>query len=181
MFSKNKVPPEHLAMMYNMADCTVNIADAEGFGLATLESLATETPIIVTMTGGLQEQVTKCEKVSVETMLERNRTAARVTKYAHGFGIEPSSKSIIGSLDVPYIYEDRLSGDKVVDALVQFYNLTEEERKEMGAAGRAHVMKNYNFDTFIRQWDELFTSVYENSGAWATRKNYKAYSFKEVV
>ena len=82
---------------------------------------------------------------------------------------------------MPYIYEDRLSGDKVVDALVQFYNLTEEERKEMGAAGRAHVMKNYNFDTFIRQWDELFTSVYENSGAWATRKNYKAYSFKEVV
>ena len=44
--------------MYNMADCTINISDAEGFGLATLESLACETPIIVNMTGGLQEQVT---------------------------------------------------------------------------------------------------------------------------
>ena len=47
--------------MYNMADCTINISDAEGFGLGTLESLSCETPIIVTMTGGLQEQVTDGE------------------------------------------------------------------------------------------------------------------------
>ena len=38
--------------------CTVGISDAEGFGLSTFESLACETPIVVTMTGGLQEQVT---------------------------------------------------------------------------------------------------------------------------
>jgi glycosyltransferase involved in cell wall biosynthesis len=168
-------------MMYNMADCTVNVADAEGFGLATLESLATETPIIVTMTGGLQEQVTKCENVSLETMIKRNKTAARVTQYEHGFGIEPSSKSIIGSLEVPYIYEDRLNGDKVVDALVQFYNLTQEERRQMGIEGRKHVMENYNFDTFIKQWDEVFTAVHTHGGSWETRKNYKAYSFKEVA
>ena len=57
---KNRGPAE-LAMMYNMADCTINISDAEGFGLATLESLACGTPIIVNMTGGLQEQVTDGE------------------------------------------------------------------------------------------------------------------------
>ena len=38
--STDKLPPEHLAVMYNMADVTVNISDAEGFGLGTLESLA---------------------------------------------------------------------------------------------------------------------------------------------
>ena len=90
MFSKEKIPPSHLAMMYNMADCTINIADAEGFGLSTLESLACETPIIVSMTGGLQEQVTDGENW-------------------FGVGIEPSSKAIIGSQEVPYIYEDRLN------------------------------------------------------------------------
>ena len=57
LLSTKKLPPEHLAAMYNMADCTVNISDAEGFGLATLESLSCGTPIIVNMTGGLQEQV----------------------------------------------------------------------------------------------------------------------------
>ena len=61
MFSKEKLPASHLNLLYNIADCTVNISDAEGFGLGTLESLATETPIVVTMTGGLQEQVTDGE------------------------------------------------------------------------------------------------------------------------
>ena len=58
MISTNKIPPEDLAVMYNTADFTINISDAEGFGLATLESLSCGTPIIVNMTGGLQEQVT---------------------------------------------------------------------------------------------------------------------------
>ena len=37
--SKEKISPEALAAIYNAADCTINISDAEGFGLATLESL----------------------------------------------------------------------------------------------------------------------------------------------
>jgi glycosyltransferase involved in cell wall biosynthesis len=57
-FFKNKMPPEALGFMYNMADCTINISDAEGFGLSYIESLSCGTPIIVNMTGGLQEQVT---------------------------------------------------------------------------------------------------------------------------
>ena len=79
-----------MARIYGMVDCTINISDAEGFGLSTLESLACETPIIVTMTGGLQEQVTD-------------------GKEWFGIGIEPTSRAIIGSQDIPWIYEDRLS------------------------------------------------------------------------
>ena len=62
MLSTKKIPPEALAVMYNISDCTINISDAEGFGLATLESLSCGTPIIVSMTGGLQEQVTDGKK-----------------------------------------------------------------------------------------------------------------------
>jgi glycosyltransferase involved in cell wall biosynthesis len=57
LFSTKKVGQSELAALYNMADCTINISDAEGFGLATLESLSCGTPIIANMTGGLQEQV----------------------------------------------------------------------------------------------------------------------------
>ncbi len=35
-FSTQKVDFPHLAAMYNIADVTVNISDAEGFGLSTL-------------------------------------------------------------------------------------------------------------------------------------------------
>ena len=70
--STAKVSPQELAAMYNTADFTINISDAEGFGLATMESLSCGTPIIVNMTGGLQEQVTDGENW-------------------FGFGIQPSS------------------------------------------------------------------------------------------
>ena len=44
LFSRQKVSPQDLSNIYNMADLTINIADAEGFGLGTLESLSCGTP-----------------------------------------------------------------------------------------------------------------------------------------
>jgi glycosyltransferase involved in cell wall biosynthesis len=162
MLSREKIPPQDMAMMYNMADCTINISDAEGFGLATLESLACETPIIVNMTGGLQEQVTDGDNW-------------------FGFGIEPCSKAVIGSQEVPYIYEDRINKDDFVNALTNFYNLTTEERAELGRLGAEYVSKNYNFDDFINQWDRILTEAHEKWGSWSTRTGYKPYTFLEIT
>jgi len=161
IFSKSKVSPEQLSVMYNMADCTINIADAEGFGLGTLESLSCETPIIVNMTGGLQEQVTDGENW-------------------FGIGIEPASKAIIGSLNVPFIREDRLNEDDVVDAMYKMFSMSEEDRQKLGKAGREHVLKNYNFDTFRNTWIEVMTDLHEKHGSWETRKNYKKWELLEV-
>ena len=57
ILSTQKVPPEVLSMLYNLADCTINISDAEGFGLSTLESLACGTPIISSNSSALPEIV----------------------------------------------------------------------------------------------------------------------------
>jgi glycosyltransferase involved in cell wall biosynthesis len=159
--SQQKMLPEDLAMVYSSADCTINIADAEGFGLATLESLACETPIIVNMTGGLQEQVTDGEEW-------------------FGYGIEPSSKCIIGSQEVPWIYEDRISKEDFLDCMMNFYNLSKEERSELGRKGRQHVLKNYGFDTHGKQWYKVINDAIEEFGSWDNRKNYKHWSFEEL-
>ena len=161
LFSQNKVDSPVLSMMYNMADCTINISDAEGFGLATLESLSCETPIIVSLTGGLQEQITD-------------------GKNYFGIGIKPASKSIIGSQQVPYIYEDRLSGADVTAAMLEMYNKTSEELAALGKAGRGHVTKNYNFQDYGSKWVELMLQVHEQHGSWENRKNYKSWELTEV-
>ncbi len=162
MFSTQKISPQHLAGMYNMADCTINISDAEGFGLATLESLSCATPIIVNMTGGLQEQVTD----GIEFF---------------GVGIMPTSKSIIGSQEVPYIYEDRIDKGQFFSALSKMYNISKEARKEMGTKGRQHVEKNYNFKDFEKTWVDFMDGVVKENGSWETRKNYSGIRFKEVA
>ena len=161
LLSTQKTPPESLALIYNLADCTINISDAEGFGLATLESLSCGTPIIVNMTGGLQEQVTDGENWL-------------------GIGIEPSSKAIIGSQDVPYIYEDRINKEDFISALTKMVEMSPEEREALGQAGCEHVRKNYSFDKFTKNWIEVMDDVIEKNGSWETRKNYNAYEFMEL-
>ena len=160
LLSTDKIPPPNLAAMYNISDCTVNISDAEGFGLGTLESLSCGTPIVVTMTGGLQEQVTDGEDW-------------------FGIGIEPVSKSLIGSQQVPYIYEDRICEKDFVSALNKIHDMSREERKELGKKGREHVLKNYNFENFNKAWVNLITKIYEEKGSWDTRKGYKPWSITE--
>jgi glycosyltransferase involved in cell wall biosynthesis len=160
-FSVNKVDFEHLAAMYNIADVTVNISDAEGFGLSTLESLCCGTPIIVNMTGGLQEQVTDGENW-------------------FGVGIEPASKAVIGSQDIPFIYEDRLNKEDFISALEKMYNMTNKEREEMGKKGQEHVNRKYNFNKYIANWRETLKHVHEKNGSWDTRKNYNSWELLEV-
>ncbi len=160
-FSTNKLDFPHMAAMYNMADVTVNISDAEGFGLATLESLSCGTPIIVNMTGGLQEQVTDGENW-------------------FGVGLQPSSKSIIGSQDIPYIYEDRINGDEFISSLMKIYEMSSKKRRELGLKGEAHVKENYNFAKYCSNWDNLLKDVHKKHGSWENRKNYKTWEFSEV-
>jgi len=162
MISNAKVAPSLLSDMYNMAACTINISDAEGFGLATLESLSCGTPIIVTMTGGLQEQVTDGEEW-------------------FGIGIEPSSKTIVGSQQVPYIYEDRISKEDFIAALHKIYNMSQDERDELGKKGRQHVEKNYSFEQYCDTWVKTITDVYEKHGSWEDRKGYKSWELLEIV
>lgn len=161
MFSTKKMPPPELNIFYNAADVTCGISDAEGFGLSTFESLATGTPIIVSMTGGLQEQVTDG------------------TKW-FGIGIEPASKAIIGSQAVPFIYEDRISKEGFLSAMKEMYYKNEEERTEMGDRGIKHIEENYNFEKTLKQWDTLLTDIHERYGSWETRKNYNKWEMLTV-
>ena len=156
MLSTEKLPPEHLAAIYNAVDVTVNISDAEGFGLSTLESLSCATPIIVNMTGGLQEQVQTSQGFA-------------------GFPLFPVSKALIGSQNVPYIYEDRLSKNQFVNTLTKMFALSKEEREEMGMLGFKHVQENYGFEKFKQKWVQTMLKVYEN------KQEYSNILFKEVA
>ena len=162
LFSTQKLSIEQMPLFYNLADVTVNISDAEGFGLATLESLSCGTPIIATMTGGLQEQVVG-------------------NLGMNGIGLYPSSKAIIGSQQVPYIYEDRISKKAFMAALDQMYDGGEEFREELGSNGRQHVLENYNFEIFNKKWVNLMLKIHEEEGSWETRKGYSSITFKEVA
>ena len=98
----------------------------------------------------------------------------------NGVGLDIEFKSLVGSQTVPYIYEDRLNGDEVVDAMVKIFNMSEEERKKLGKLGREHVLKNYNFETFSTRWPEILDDIHKKYGSWENRKNYNSWHLLEV-
>jgi len=161
MISPLKYPEDKMAMLYNMVDCTINISDAEGFGLSTLESLFCGTPIIVNNTGGLQEQVTDGQ-----------------TEF--GVGIDPKVKNVIGSQVVPYIYEDKIAKEDFLAAMKKIYNMSAEERAALGASGRQYVLENYSQAKAVEAWDNLITEIYQTSGSWQTRTGHKNWKLVEV-
>jgi len=162
LFSRKKIEPEGLAAFYNIADVTISVSDAEGFGLSTLESLSCGTPIIATVTGGLQDQLFNGDDVC-------------------GIPLFPASKAIIGSQDVPYIYEDRLKAEHVKSALSNMYDMGKEERRKLGELGRKHVLENFNMDKYKSRWVEFMQKVYDQEGSWSTRKKYNGIVFKEIA
>ena len=59
-------------------------------------------------------------------------------------------------------------------------NMSDEERKEMGRLGREHVLKNYNYENYKKQWVEIMDEVCETQGSWENRKNYNSWKLAEV-
>lgn len=161
LISNARISSEELAKIYNAADCTINISDAEGFGLSVLESLNCGTPVIINRTGGMQDQA--------------------IGKNGEQFGIaiEPASKSIVGSQEVPYIYEDRISKEDFINAMLKIHNMSRQERKELGKKGNEYVTEAFNFNSFAKSWDRIFKECYEKNGSWENRKNYKSLYVKE--
>jgi glycosyltransferase involved in cell wall biosynthesis len=112
------------------------------------------------MTGGLKEQVTDGETF-------------------FGVGIEPCSRAVIGSLEVPFIFEDRISEKDFVEALEKVHNMTFTERYELGTKAVKYVEENYSFKQFKDSWYNLFKEIVEEHGSWPNRK-YSRWELKKL-
>lgn len=139
-FSVDKVIPERMNQLYNIADVTINLSDNEGFGLATAESIAAGTPVIVTVTGGLQDQcgfVDENGNPPVFTNEWGTNSDGRYKK--HGRWVTPlfpGARSVQGSIPTPYIMADYAKWEDAAEALMFWYAIGRDERKKRGLEGR---------------------------------------------
>ena len=87
---------------------------------------------------------------------------------------------MIGSLQVPYIYEDRVSQDDFEKCLNKALKLPKNRYKKMAAAGIKHVSENYSFENYTKSWIKTMDNFIEKHGSWENRKNYNNIRFKEI-
>jgi hypothetical protein len=113
------------------------------------------TPIVVNVTGGLQDQCgfSINESGNVRYLNEEDyveigslhdyRKWKNNKELTHGdwaFPVWPSNRSLQGSVPTPYIFDDRVDFIDVADALFNAYELSREERKQRGILGREFVI-----------------------------------------
>ena len=185
-FSEKKLEPNQLNWLYNMVDITINIASNEGFGLGTCESLMTGTPIILNVTGGMQDQCgfrLKGKHVTAEDYNEiksfhDDRKWKNHPDLTWGEWVKPvwpSNRALVGSIPTPYIFDDRCRFDDAADMIKEWYDMDSEKRKECGMKGyefvnREDVMMSSTqmSENFIKHMDKGFEM-------WKPKKRFTMY------
>ena len=171
--------PFHDGMMnrlFNSADVYVNMASNEGFGLGSAEALTVGTPIIVNMTGGLQDQCGIRDDdgnlLTPDDYIELGSNHRGKYK-THGEWVKPvypASISLQGSPPTPYIWDDRCNPEDVAVNLREFYDMGREERKRLGALGTKFCRENQMTATAMGEnFIKSMNSAFEN---WKPRIRY---------
>ena len=153
IFSTAKLENKHMNFLYNIADVTINLASNEGFGLGTCESLMCGTPIIVNVTGGLQDQCGFRIKDKLLTSLDYKEVKSlhEWKKWEHNEELTwgewckpvwPKTRSLMGSIPTPYIFDDRPDFEDASEKIKEWYEVPKENRDKCGLKGHEFVMSD---------------------------------------
>jgi len=157
IFSTDRIDFGKLNVLHNIADCCINISYAEGFGLATLEAMQCGKPIIALKTGGLTRQVVDHRDGS-----------------ENGVALDVDFKTLVGSQQVPFIYEDYSSAEATAEAIYKIYSMPKEERENLGNKAREYVKSEFSYKKTIESWNDTMLETIEN---WKTK--YDRWVFEE--
>ena len=171
--------PFHDGMMnrlFNSADVYVNMASNEGFGLGSAEALTVGTPIIVNMTGGMQDQCglrdDEGNLLTPEDYIELGSNHRGKYK-THGEWVKPvypASISLQGSPPTQFIWDDICNPEDVAVNLREFYDMGREERKRLGALGTKFCRENQLTATVMGEnFIKSMNGAFEN---WKPRIRY---------
>ena len=186
IFSEKRRTVNELNWNYNIADATINIANNEGFGLATAESVMAGTPIIVNVTGGLQDQcgfevsgklLTAEDYIKIGSLHQWREWEGKAKPGPWALPIWSRALALAGSVPTPYIWDDRVDIEDVADAIVEMYNTPKEVRKANALVGRTAFIGDMGLThtNMCQQLENGIESVFEN---WKPRERFEVFKIK---
>ena len=182
-FSTEKLSPQQLNQLYNIADAQILLTSNEGWGLSLTEAILAGTVIIANVTGGMQDQMRFEDGFgnwwNPTPELPSNHTGRLKNHGSWAFPVYPTNRSIQGSPKTPYIFDDRCTSEDACDRIFEIYSLDKTLRDELGEHGRAWALGEAGFtgeamgDRAIVALDKLFNT-------WTPREKYELINCNEV-
>ena len=183
IFSGKKLSTDQLNYLYNIADVTINIAGNEGFGLTTAESVMAGTPIIVNVTGGLQDQcgfkldgkyLTADDYIKIGSLHKWRDWEDKVTWGEWARPVWSRAQSLTGSVPTPYIWDDKVDIYDVATAMEEMYNTPKETLKENGLEGRRAFIEDMGL-TKENMCQQLVNGIESTFTNWKPRRRYELF------
>lgn len=125
---------EDLAKIINLFDIYIQHANCEGFGLPQVEAAACGIPVMGTDYSAMESVI-------------RNLGGIPITPQALYKELETGCLRAVPN--------NRLTADK----LLEFFNQSDEHRKNMGLKTREAFLKHYQWDKSGKAWEDYFDSV----------------------
>jgi glycosyltransferase involved in cell wall biosynthesis len=171
-----------------MVDCTINIANNEGFGLGTAESVMAGTPIIVNVTGGLQDQcgfrfkdsgklLTEDDYVEIGSLHNWREWQDKLSWGEWAIPVWSKAQSLAGSVPTPYIWDDRVDIYDVAKAIEEMYNTPKEERKVAGLKGREAFIGEMGL-SHTNMCNTLVNGIESTFQNWTPRQRFEVFKIK---
>jgi len=183
-FSHDKIDHASLNKMYNIADATILLSSAEGWGLSLTEALVTSTPIIANVTGGMQDQMRfeypKNTWFEPTPELPSNNRGTIKTHGEWAFPVYPSNLSIVGSPVTPYIWDDRCNPEDAADRIMELYKMSPEERQERGEKGRQWALGDEAGFTAQMMGDRVIEACDTLFNTWTPRSKYELVKIEKL-
>jgi len=186
IFSEKRRPVNELNWNYNIADATINIANNEGFGLATAESVMTGTPIIVNVTGGLQDQcgftldgklLEADDYIKIGSLHEWRKWEKTVKAGEWATPVWSRALALAGSVPTPYIWDDRVDIEEVAEAIEKVYNTPKDIRKANGLKGREAFINQMGL-THTNMCQTLIDGIESTFENWKPRERFEVFKIK---
>jgi glycosyltransferase involved in cell wall biosynthesis len=178
---------EQMNYLFNSIDVYINLASNEGFGLGSCEALSVGKPIVVNVTGGLQDQCGFYKRdiapdgsgytrkyLTAEDYIEfRSNHKQKIVDHGEwAKPVWPSNISLQGSPQTPYIFDDRCQYQDAGEALKYWYDAGSEERDRCGQLGMEFV-KDKKIGMDSKEMGQRFIDSMETAfEKWKPKKKY---------
>jgi glycosyltransferase involved in cell wall biosynthesis len=177
IFTKGFIPGDLMKFLYNSSDACILISSNEGWGLSITEAMMCGKMIICNVTGGMQDQLRFEDENGAWINFNEKFTSNHLGKYKKhgewGIGVFPSNVSIQGSPITPYINDDRVDFREVADAILEIYNMEEDERKRRGLLGRKWVTSAESGMSMKSMTNKIIQSIDHLFDNWEGREAYE--------
>jgi hypothetical protein len=87
--------------------------------------------------------------------------------------------TISGNQEIYYLNEDYVKVDKVSKAILQMYEMSEDDRKSLGKKCREYALSDFSYENMISSWDKSLQNTIKN---WKeSYKRINVVNIKELV